>query len=199
MIDMKVIGGPALLALIGKLPENIGKRVGRGAVRAGAQVVLTEAQSTVRRRNGRLANSLQLSSRARGTVVSCKVVARGPGSFTAPWIEYGVKPHWITVADEDVAAVEARLKPSKQILGRSRATTMKHLNRMVNEGSLVINGQLVGPYVHHPGFAAFPFLRPALHKKAEEAINVMGRYMAARLSWDTLQAPTLETAEADEA
>jgi hypothetical protein len=50
----------------------------------------------------------------------------------------------------------------------------------------------------HPGFAATPFLRPALDAKADEAINVMGAYIRQRLTLGNLRAPTLAVAEVEE-
>lgn len=186
-------GGPQLLNLLDQLPKKVGNNAVRGGTRAGAKVVQTEMRARVRKRSGRLARSLKLSSRISGNIISAKVVARGPGSAAAIWIEYGVKPHWITVADGEIDAVNKSLKPLKRG-ERSRKTLMRHVNK---RGSLIIGGKFVGPYVRHPGHRAFPFARVSLDAKATEAISVMGQYIAARLSWKSLQAPAIQV-EADE-
>lgn len=195
MIEGRMKGGPELLDLLDKVPRRYGRNSVRGGMRAGAKVVQIEAKNLVRKRSGRLAKSLKLSSRMDGDIISAKVSAKGPGSFTAPWIEYGVKPHWIVVAGEELDVVRSRVKTRKQA---SVKTRMGDLNRMERAGSLVINGNFVGPYVHHPGFAAMPFMRPALENKASEALNAAGEYIASRLTWGGLQSPTLEMVEADE-
>ncbi len=180
---MKLKGGPELLALLDQLPTKVGRAAVRGGVRAAAKVVQQEARANVRRRSGALARSLKLSTRTDGHIVSAKVTAKGRHSFLAPFIEYGVRPHLITVSDED--------RPTAKTRRGDRKASIKLVNRMVRSGSLVINGSFVGPYVHHPGHAAFPFLRPALDTKAAEAINVMGEYIRSRLTWGALQAPAV--------
>ncbi len=183
MINMKLNGGPELLALLDQIPAKIGRNAVRGGVRAAAKVVQGEARLRVRRRSGALARSLKLSTRTDGTVISAKVKAKGKHSFLATFIEYGVAPHWITVDDA--------LTPTRNTRRGVKKVGIGTVNKMVKRGSLVIGGKFVGASVHHPGHAAFPFLRPALDVKAAEAINAMGEYVRSRLSWGALQAPAL--------
>lgn len=62
---------------------------------------------------------------------------------------------------------------------------------VINGAALKIGDRFVRGPVNHPGHAAFPFMRPALDTKAAEAINVMGDYIRARLSWGALSAPAI--------
>jgi HK97 gp10 family phage protein len=64
--------------------------------------------------------------------------------------------------------------------------------------ALTIGPDLLRGRVHHPGFPAMPFMRPALDTKAVEAVNAMGAYIAGRLSWDALRAPEIQVVEGDE-
>ncbi len=193
---MRLKGGPELLALLDLVPKRIGNNAVRGGARAGAVVIRNDAKSRVRRKSGQTAKSLKVSSRIDGQVVSAKVSMKGKHSFLGPFLEFGVRPHWITVPGAEIDAAMSNRRPSKR--QPSKKTKMRYLNNQVREGSLVINGKFVGPYVFHPGHAAFPFMRPALDTKATEAINTMGEYIKSRLSWGTLQAPAV-TVQEDEA
>ncbi|MBY8826118.1 HK97-gp10 family putative phage morphogenesis protein [Sphingomonas colocasiae] len=192
MMEMKLNGGPELLALMDQLPRKIGRNAVRGGVRAGAGVIRDQAKQNVRKRSGRLARAIKLSSRVQGSVISAKVIVRGAHDYIAPWLEYGVKAHWIVVAGGELDIVRSKIRSRKR---GSTKTRTRDLNNMVRDGSLVINGNFVGPYVYHPGHPAYPFLRPALDTKAAEAINVCGQYIAQRLSWGSLQAPALAVTE----
>ena len=79
-----------------------------------------------------------------------------------------------------------------------RGLSLRTINKAVARGSLVINGTFVGDAVMHPGFAAKPFLRPALDRKAEDAVNAVGKYIAGRLNMGDLRAPVLTAVEDDE-
>lgn len=195
MLDFKINGGKELIDLLDQVPRKFARNVVRGGARAAAVVVRDEAKRNVRRRSGKLARSLKVSVRIQGTLVTAKVASKGDASYRAPWIEYGVKAHWIVVAGEELDIVRSRLKGGQR---GSTKTRVRNLNKMVDAGSLVIGGNFVGPYVRHPGSRAYPFLRPALDTKAAEAINTMGTYMAERLSWGSLQAPAISV-EGDEA
>lgn len=176
MSSVKINGGKEVAAFLSAFPKRLGNNGVRAGLTAGAAVIRDEARRTVRKRSGKLAKAIKSGS-ARvnedGTV-SIKVRVTGKHSYLAPWIEYGTKPHWIRVADGAVDEVNARLGPSKKAGGRARATTMKRLNQMVREGSLVINGHFVGPEVLHPGNRSFPFMRPAAHTKAQAAVKAFG-------------------------
>jgi len=180
---VKLKGGPELLALLDQIPPKIGRNAVRGGGRAGAVVVRNDAKSRIRRRSGRAAKSLKVSSRIDGDLVIAKVKMKGPHSFVGVFLEYGVKPHLISVSDED--------RPTTMTRRGERKVGIGTMNKMVERGSLVINGKFVGPYVQHPGHGAFPFMRPALDAKAAEAVNAMGEYIRARLSWGQLQAPAV--------
>ncbi len=182
-IDFKLKGGPELLALMDQLPPKIARNAVRVGVRAGVKVMQKEARLKVRRKSGALAKGLKISSRMHGTIISAKVKAKGRHSFLGWFMEYGVAPHWITVPDKE--------KPIRNTRRGPRRVSMGTVNKMVERKSLVIQGNFVGPYVHHKGHRAFPFMRPALDTKAKEAINVIGQVIKERLTWNNLKAPLL--------
>lgn len=66
------------------------------------------------------------------------------------------------------------------------------------KGALSLGPDLVRGRVHHPGFGAMPFMRPALDTKAQEAINAMGEHIRSRLTWDELKAPSFGIADEQE-
>lgn len=195
MFDGRMKGGPELFALLDVIDRRFARNTVRNGLRAGAKVFQVGAKRLVRKRSRRLEKSLKLSTRMDGDIISAKVVAKGPGSYTAPWIEYGVRPHWIVVAGEDLAEVRSRIKSRRSTSDKTR---MRDLNNMVRAGSLIIGGNFVGPYVHHPGHKAFPFMRTSLETNANEGLTAVGDYIASRLSWSGLKAPQFELVEADE-
>jgi hypothetical protein len=165
-------GGPELLRFLDELPKNLERNVIRGGLRAGAKVIQQQAKANVPVKTGQ------------GSRLSSYVKLRGSGSYLGLFIEYGVAPHLISVAEQDRPERATRHGPRKASIGT--------INKMVKRGSLVIGGNFVGPVVMHPGHAAKPFLRPALDQKAEEAVTAMGAYIAHRVQIGSLKAPLLE-------
>ena len=177
-------GGPELLRFLDELPKNLERNVIRGGLRAGAKVIQQQAKANVPVKTGQLKRAIGIGTRTDGSRLSSYVKLRGSGSYLGLFIEYGVAPHLISVAEEDRPVSATRHGPRKVSIGT--------INKMVKRGSLVIGGNFVGPVVMHPGHAAKPFLRPALDQKAEEAVNAMGAYIAHRVQIGSLKAPSLE-------
>jgi HK97 gp10 family phage protein len=163
-------GGDALNAFLAALPGNLEEKVLRPALKAGMDVIADGARENCR--SAEVKASIGTSSRAEPGVVSAKVQTKGSGAYTAPWLEYGTDAHFISVDDE-------------QRGGR----TIKRVNKDVKRGSLVIGGQFVGATVHHPGARPYPFMRPALEQREQQAIDAIGGYIAKRLTPEGLAAP----------
>jgi len=188
-MTIRLSGGPELLALLDQLPKTLERNIIRGGLRAGAKVIQQQAKANVPVDSGQLRRAIGIGTRAEGGRLSAYVKLRGPGSYLGPFIEYGVSPHLIKIADE--------ARPIRNTRRGPRPLGIGTINKMVARGSLVIGGNFVGPMVHHPGHAAKPFLRPALDQKAREAVNAMGAYIAHRIQIGDLRAPAL-TADTEE-
>ena len=158
-------GAAAVRQLIANTPAQLDK-VLRGAGRAAAKVVADEAK--LRSRSAEVSGSLKIRTSAKDGRIIAKVQSRGPGSYIAPWLEYGTAPHFISVDDS-------------QRQGRS----IGRINHLAKEDghshSLVIGGKFVGATVFHPGAHPYPFLRPALDAKEGEAVAKAQSYINARV------------------
>jgi HK97 gp10 family phage protein len=89
--------------------------------------------------------------------------------------------------------VKVRLRGRHAFLGYfMEYGVLPHMIWVKSKMSLVINGVAIGRQVMHPGFAARPFMRPALDAKAQEAVQVVGDYMSRYLTWGTITAPKVE-------
>jgi HK97 gp10 family phage protein len=86
-----------------------------------------------------------------------------------------------------------RLSGKHAFLGRfMEYGVLPHLIFVKGKGSLVIDGVPIGKQVLHPGFAARPFMRPALDSKAQEAVQAFGDYLTRNIKWGTITAPTVQ-------
>lgn len=93
------------------LPDKLQVNVMRGALRAGARVILNDAKSRVPVKSGRLRDSLKVSTSGKGGEPKATVRTR---EFYAPFVEYGTGAHKIVAApkgvlrflDEAVAVVD---------------------------------------------------------------------------------------------
>lgn len=194
MAQVVVKGLSDLNKFLQELPAKVEANVLRGALYAGAKVVRDEAKRLApvapptaknRRLYGGRAGALRDSIRA-GAMVdkrAGKVMAyiragsHGKGrkakgltdAYYATWVEYGTQAHWI----------KATYTKSLALRPNSRASS-GFAKRWVR--SLVIGGNFVGPSVRHPGARPKPFMRPALHTKARDAVMAAAVYMRQRLA-----------------
>jgi HK97 gp10 family phage protein len=159
MADVHVKGLRELAQMLQALPVKIEKNIMRGAMRAGANVILEQAKANVpvsepsdrnRERYGAYAGALRDSGRVGGRARKGKVTsyARFGGAtaktgvpvFWVHWVEYGTKPH--------------------------------------------SNGRRG----MHPGARPHPFLRPAADTAQADAVVAVGKYVYRRLEqrggWD---------------
>jgi HK97 gp10 family phage protein len=165
---VEIKGLSELQKLLDTLPAKIEANIMRGAMRAGAKVVQESAKAKAPRKSGKMAEGLKITTRSRSGVVSASVKASGPHAFLAPMIEFGTKPHFISVSDEN--------KNFNAKRGRLESVSS------VNRRFLVIGGEIVGKSVSHPGSRAQPFMRPALDENTERAVVATGEYIKKRLA-----------------
>ncbi len=175
MDDVHVSGLPELQKLLDTLPVKIEKNILRGALRAGMKVIQPFAQSNVRSVSGLLANGLKIGTRATAGTVVGKLSAKGPHGYVAMWVEFGTRPHFISVSEKE-RPINMRLSTRR---GRLVRVSMTTINRAIR--SLKIAGNFVGPTVFHPGANPHPFMRPALDAQAQKATIAVAEYIKRRL------------------
>ncbi|MCZ4341518.1 HK97 gp10 family phage protein [Sphingomonadaceae bacterium G21617-S1] len=151
-----------LTAYLEQLSGSLDDKVARGALKDGANVIAEGARDECK--SSEVRASIKTSSKVEPGIVSAKVETKGKGAYLAPWLEYGTEEHFISV-DET----------------QSGGRTARRVNRLVKEGSLVINGKFVGKTVHHRGADPFPFMRPAADTREQAAIEAIGRGIRKRL------------------
>lgn len=156
---VKVTGQSAVDTYIANLPSALAP-VLRGAARAGAAVISDEAK----RRS--ISEDVSAAIVTRTTKEPGRIIARitvkpGWARSVAIWLEYGTKPHFISVDDS-----------------QSGGRTTKRVNQLDKEGaSLMINGKFVGRTVRHPGTAGVPFMRTSLDVRADDAVAAAQKYI----------------------
>jgi len=96
MSNVHIKGGAELNKFLQQLPVKIEQSVLRGALRAGANVVMAEAKANVPVDSGQLRDGLKVSTSSRRGRVTAKVKATGKHAHIAPWLEYGTAAHKIT-------------------------------------------------------------------------------------------------------
>jgi hypothetical protein len=129
-MTIRLKGGPELLRLLDELPKNLERNVIRGGLRAGAKVIQQQAKANVPVRTGKLKKAIGIGTRTEGSKLSSYVKLRGSGSYLGLFVEYGVAPHLISVADAD--------KPVRQTRHGPRAVSIGTMNKMLKRGSLKI-------------------------------------------------------------
>jgi HK97 gp10 family phage protein len=83
--------------LLDTLPAKIERNALRGALRAGANEILPVAVMNIHSISGRLAGSLKVGTSAERGGARASVYTR---DFKAMWVEWGTRPHTITVRRE---------------------------------------------------------------------------------------------------
>lgn len=163
---MAILRGKAeVRSYINGLPGAINKLL-LGGARAGAKVIAEEAKD--RSISSEVRDAIKVAAQVQDGRVVGKVQVKGPGAYIAPWLEYGTRPHLISVDDS-------------QRRGMSIRTINRRANDQGGNHSLVIGGNFVGSTVMHPGARPHPFLRPALDIKEGEALAAAQSYINARI------------------
>lgn len=163
MSRINITGGRELAQFLSQLPLKLEKNIMRGALRAGAKVIATEAKLNVPVQYGDLKASVRVSTNAKRGRVEAKAKAGGKKAWYAAIVEFGASPH---------------------IIKGKNGNLLKFTGR---DGKKVEIAQ-----VSHPGFTAKAYLRPALDSKAKAAIIETGEYIKARLTKEGINAPSLE-------
>lgn len=97
--EISVKGLSDLNAFLQQLPAKAQRNLMRGAMRAGAKVILDEAKALVSVDTGFLKKTLRISGRIRGGVVAASVKT---DVFYAPFVEFGTAAHTIVAAPNGV-------------------------------------------------------------------------------------------------
>lgn len=170
-------GGAELDTFLQTLPGKMQKNVNRTGLRAGAAVLLPEVKQRIPVDQGDLRNSARITSRAKGATVSASVKVGNTKAWYAHLVEYGTKPHYIKVSDEDRG-------PGRGIGRRGTAGRRETLAsiRTVNRRVLQIGANFVGPSVHHPGTKGQAFMRPAIDEKFPEVVAAVAAKIRERLT-----------------
>lgn len=159
------------------LPKNMQRNAYSAGLRAAAAVIRDEAKLRAPKGSGKLARSIKSSSvhLNAGGRMSIRVGPRGKkkadNAYLGYFHEYGVAPHLIArhVAKRGRAGLKAAVAEKGSNIG----------------GVLKIGERYVSGAITHPGFAAQPFLRPALDIKADEAMKAMAASIRAYLEGKT--------------
>jgi len=93
MAEIHVTGLADLQKFLDQLPAKLERNVVRGALRAGAKLILAQAIAKVPVKSSELRNSLKIGTRARGGTVTAAVRTK---VFYAKFVEFGTKGHFIT-------------------------------------------------------------------------------------------------------
>lgn len=123
MADVRVKGLADLNKFLQQLPAKVEQSVLRGALRAGANVVMAEAKANVPVDSGLLRDGLKVTTNSRRGRVTAKVKATGKHSFIAPWLEYGTAAHKIVAKSKRACSSVACLSKacSTPAPGQSRS------------------------------------------------------------------------------
>lgn len=151
-------GGKELAAFLQAFPARIQKGAIRSALTAAAKPIRDQARANAPRESGLLAKSIRTGSPKveQDGRVTIKVRLVGKHSFLGPFIEYGVRPHFISAGDSGLSARKLTQKAARE-------------GSTAESGVLKIGNAFVSGGVMHPGITAKPFLRPALDKMADTA------------------------------
>lgn len=160
MSETKVKGADELMRFLAAFPQKLAKNAIKAGLTAAAKPIRDQARVNAAKASGKMAKSIKTgspSSNKDGTF-SVRIRAKGDHDYIARFIEYGVAPHFISAGDSGFSARMLTHKAEKIGIVTDADT-----------GKLKIGNSFVSGAVHHPGFAARPFLRPAFDQKAEEA------------------------------
>jgi len=170
--------------MLDTLPAKMEANIMRGALRAGCNVIKEAAKANVpvampgSTKFGATMGALRASIRVSAKIDSRNGVVMGTvkagdkrGVFYAGWVEFGTKPHYISVPMSERGTYTTRR-------GRVKTYSMTTINKNV----LMIGGNFVGPTVHHPGASPHPYMRPAMDSQAQNAVMAAGEYIKKRLA-----------------
>lgn len=173
-------GGRGLDAFLAAFPKNLQTNAIGNGLRAAAKPVLEEARLRAPKASGKMAKSIrasQVRTNADGTMSIRIRLAnpKEPGGNTHAFLgllfEYGVAPHLIA----STGSKEGRVAVRKAKAGKGT----------VENGVMKIGDDFISGIISHPGFAAQPFMRPALDAKAGEAVDAFRTRIVAYIEGKT--------------
>ena len=95
MIEIQTTGLQPLLAMLDTVAVKLERSIVRGALRAGAQVILAEAQAQVPEHSGALRKSLRVSVKVKRGVPTATIKAGSKAAWYAHLVEFGTAAHTI--------------------------------------------------------------------------------------------------------
>lgn len=96
-MDLKNIkGGRELQEMLNTLAPKLERNIMRGALAAGAKVILAEAKNNVPIKSGELRNSLRVSTRARKGQITASIKSGNKKVWYSRLVEFGTAAHTIS-------------------------------------------------------------------------------------------------------
>lgn len=170
MIEFKLTGGKEVSALLQQLPVQMEKKIMRNALAAGARIIRDEARARAPGKSGKMRRAINVQTNVINGTVIAKIRMKGKHTYIGIFMEYGVKPHMISVG---------KVKRRKGEATASARLAMK------------IGDDFVGRSVLHPGVTAKAFLRPAMDARANDAVAAIGEYIGRWVQFGSISAPTI--------
>ena len=152
---IEVKGLAELAHALETLPEKIERNILRSALRAGAKLIGSEAHRLVPQNTGRLADSIRIGTKKRsggGLIAYVRAGMNRPKDYS-----HGYYAHMV------------------------EGGTAAHVIKAPPGAKLNVNGVFYSS-VHHPGFTARPFMRPAIDSQHAAAIDAVAAYIRQRLA-----------------
>ena len=172
--DTNIVGAQELDNLLRTLPVKVEKNIMRAALRSGAVVFLAEVKKNIPAVSGDLRRSARVTTRQSRGAVSASVKVGNKKAYYAQMVEFGTRPHVISVTDADRVI-------SQRTGNRISITT---INR-----SLRLGGTLIGPSVMHPGSQPHPYARPAADAAFGPAVEAITAKIRERITIEGLNRP----------
>lgn len=163
-----VSGVADLDKFLAAFPKKLATKAYRRALTAAADPIEKEARLRAPKKSGKMAKAIKKGSPRKNQdgTFSISVRMTGRDAFLGLFAEYGVEPHLI--ARKGGRRGRAALKAAKGQGDNSG-------------GVLKIGDEFVSGIISHPGYAASPFLRPALDLRAEDAIAAFAASLRASI------------------
>lgn len=181
--EQGLVGARELDDLLQTLPVKVEKNIMRAALRAGAAVFLAEVKNNIPAVSGDLRASARITTRFRKGSVSASVKVGDKKVYYAKMVEFGTKPHVISVTGVD--------RPISRRTGKQ--VSIRTINR-----SLALGGKLIGPSVKHPGAKPHPYARPAADAAFTAATAAVTAKIRERLTKEGINVPAPIPADPEE-
>lgn len=163
-----VSGLKELDAFLSAFPMKMQKAAYRAGLVAAAAPVRDEARVLARKRSGKMAKAIKSGSARQNPdgTFSISIRLDGEHSFLGIFEEYGVSAHMISPGDAKLMATVRKARANG-----GRADVLDDIESRANKTVFKIGDDFVSGTISHPGYAAHPFMRPALDTKAEAAVK----------------------------